>query len=455
MDITSQLKEILNNITEESQIASIKRAETDGLDLNRGLIPLSESYYNLNEIKDQLSDAIEKKKLNQIPLSIQQKFHKDLNAVAKRILDLTNGSDEIVNIANDIESIYVDLYHSRLSTISDEHLGYDKKMNQLKYLITEAKNLQKELKAGLEQKIKVEELATEIETKTNEIEIVLSDMKAKNDSATDINIKIIETQTQVNTHYAEIAANEKIVKDLLAEVRSSDSIIKKIEVDSKKFADEIDSYQETIENVSEDAKKAVTKNTKDTEDLIFNLQELENQIKDQIQKATGYSLFTSFQTRQENISRNKSKWLLYIGVLIALSIGLAGFIGFTHSTHDLAFYLKLSISLPLIFAISFCTVQYSRERKLEEEYAFKSNISISLVPYKELIEKLSTTDEQKQRYTTFLIESISRVFTSPTEKVFGGDEHITGPEQALKNLTNTMEAIMKPIEPVLKALNKK
>src|SRR5438874_3995807 len=37
-------------------------------------------------------------------------------------------------------------------------------------------------------------------------------------------------------------------------------------------------------------------------------------------------------------------------------------------TYNAAFYLKLSISVPLIYAIAFCNVQYSRERRLEEEY---------------------------------------------------------------------------------------
>lgn len=46
--------------------------------------------------------------------------------------------------------------------------------------------------------------------------------------------------------------------------------------------------------------------------------------------------------------------------------------------YNAAFYLKLSISIPLIYAIAFCNLQYSLERKLEEEYAFKSSVSSPL-----------------------------------------------------------------------------
>ena len=65
-------------------------------------------------------------------------------------------------------------------------------------------------------------------------------------------------------------------------------------------------------------------------------------------------------------------------------------------------------------------MQYSRERRLEEEYAFKSNISISLIPYQELVEKLVSKDDKEQRkeYATFIMNTINKVFTSPTEEIF-------------------------------------
>ena len=115
-----------------------------------------------------------------------------------------------------------------------------------------------------------------------------------------------------------------------------------------------------------------------------------------------------------------------LGVLVIVSIALSCWIMTSKEVLSVAFYLKLSISIPLIYAISFCTVQYSRERKLEEEYAFKSNISISLDPYQELVGrlmKLGVTDPEQAKleqakFTAFIIESINKVFTSPTDRVF-------------------------------------
>jgi hypothetical protein len=104
--------------------------------------------------------------------------------------------------------------------------------------------------------------------------------------------------------------------------------------------------------------------------------------------------------------------------------------------------------LPLIYAIAFCNVQYSRERKLEEEYAFKSNVSISLVPYQELVEKIVASDEkdERSRYATFIMDSISKVFTSPTDKVFDHGEKQKGISQ------KTIKQLLEMFEPILKGL---
>ena len=81
---------------------------------------------------------------------------------------------------------------------------------------------------------------------------------------------------------------------------------------------------------------------------------------------------------------------------------------------------KLSISLPIIYAIWFCSVQYSRERRLEGEHAFKASISISLDASRELVEKLIVRDkpEKMPKCTAVIIESVGRVFTLPTEIAF-------------------------------------
>lgn len=103
--------------------------------------------------------------------------------------------------------------------------------------------------------------------------------------------------------------------------------------------------------------------------------------------------------------------------------------------------IQLSLTIQLGFAITFCTVQYSRERRLEEEYAFKSSISVSLNPYRDLVhsilEKNGNVDQNK--YTDFVIDSVRNVFTPPTDKVFDTEKKPSGLTR--KTLKETAELL--------------
>jgi chromosome segregation ATPase len=187
--------------------------------------------------------------------------------------------------------------------------------------------------------------------------------------------------------------------------------------------------------------------------LVSQLDELEGRIKDSIDKATGYTLFHSFQKRQLDIADSKRFWGYMLGALVLVSLCASGvFIWSLQYVHEYnaAFFLKLSISIPLIYGIAFCNVQYARERRLEEEYAFKSNISISLDPYQKLVAGSvdKTKPEELAKYTAFLIDSVNRVFTSPTERIF--EDHSADKTSAEK----LIKALGGFIDPLVKALKK-
>ena len=66
-----RLWEILTTLTEESKRAALAKCVELGLDTNRGEVPLDESYINLNSAVIILKDAIEQRKLIQLPITIQ------------------------------------------------------------------------------------------------------------------------------------------------------------------------------------------------------------------------------------------------------------------------------------------------------------------------------------------------------------------------------------------------
>jgi hypothetical protein len=183
--------------------------------------------------------------------------------------------------------------------------------------------------------------------------------------------------------------------------------------------------KETLDAIEKKAGTVVIENETKTAERFAELLKLEDIIREKIRLATNFQLFHAFSTRQEAIAKGKEFWrssLFYcVGASFVLSSAFIVYLFCAHPTYNAAFYLKLAISIPIIYAIHFCSTQYSKERQLEEEYAFKGNISVSLEPYRELVEKLIQKDDpaEASKYSDFVISSIEKVFTSPTQQILG------------------------------------
>ena len=439
--------EILTTLTEESQQAALLKCAELGLDTNRGFVSLDESFINLNEIRTTLIDAIEKKKLIQLPITVQKLLIANLEAISRYQVGLITGTDEVVNLANSIEQLNTAIWQYGLHNLSDEVLGYQTKLNQLKNLELEAKDLKRTLDAGIKSKVALEALLGDITVQGEEAKKVAIAATTASNSANDELGKILDAGQKAAALLTVIQQNEISATQQLAIANASVAGIAAHEQKITEFFGRINEYRTAIDTVEDEAKKSVKTNKEETNTLVSKLVALEGQIKEQLQKATGVSLFHSFGTRQEALSKSKKMWLWIIAGLVVASIVLTIYVLKTTTDMNIEFFLKLSMSLPLIFAFAFCSVQYSRERKLEEEYAFKSNISISLVPYQELVEKLVTNNQpgEREKYTAFIIDSITKVFTSPTEKIFHPEDKQKTSSDSIKQVTSLVETIGKAL----------
>jgi len=264
---------------------------------------------------------------------------------------------------------------------------------------------------------------------------------------------------------ATIEQTDRNATQLLAKTNASNAEVVAIEPKIKEFFGEIKSARETLEELQKLSETTVASNKAKAEEvisghdaeaakLISKLKELEDQIGEQIKKATGFSLFHSFQTRQEALRASSRFWMKALAGALCLALAAAVYLIFElrNAPVNGIFFLRLALSIPLFYAVGFCTVQYGRERRLEEEYAFKANISISLDPYQQLVKKLVKDDNsaEREKYTAFIIDSITKVFTSPTDKIFdSAEKEKAGPKlsnRTLKQLFELMGAFLKEIK---------
>jgi hypothetical protein len=442
--MTDQIWEKLNSLTGDAQNAAIAKAKELNFDLNKGFISFDESLINLNADVATLRDAIEKRKLQQLPLSIQKLLHDDLEKISRFLAGLISGTDEVINLVESIEALHTNIWKLGIEKLSDEYLGYQTKINQIKNLEVELGKLRTDFEQGIATKAELDTVLTSAKQVSDSLTTQLDELKQIVGKASKDGENATEIEKQAATSLKVIQSNQETIAGQLSSTTTSAGEISSQEKKIKEFYQEIDQYRTSINDTTETAGTTLKKNHDDVKDLMKELKELKEQIKEQLEQATGYGLFGSFQTRQKAVARAKMFWAVAIVALLLISV--AGTIWIATSTTDFkatAFYIKLSLSIPLVFAIGFCAVQYSTERQLEEEYAIRSNISFSLMPYQGLVEKLVNMEDatEKAKYSTFIIESITKVFASPTDKVFKSSSDRSN--KSLKEMTTMIKSMMR------------
>jgi hypothetical protein len=554
-DFLSRVWSICTTLTDEAMGVASARAKELGFDPNRGLVPLPESFINLSSAGSIIEDAIEKQKLVQLPITVQRELLANLETISKSLQGLASGVDEVVNLTTAIEALNTAIWKYGLHNLSDQVLGYQKKLNQLKnqeLQISKVVTLLEGASGAIE---KANAAAAETEQQKNSALALLEQVKQSAVASTSLLEQVKDVSTKAGAFFATIQQNEKQSGELTAAIKTANNELFALDGSVRKFYGEVDEYRRKITKTSDDASKLITAsesavkkltedttakteetiatlladsktaieelrtavddavktsdassktavdtltakidakiaqdeesfsnltsatkanittsqtaadgkltealnalstsssnlvsqsqeklteleqklalrseetieaNQKKTQELIAELAKLKDQIREQIQQATGFQLFGAFQSRQNEIAKSKNIWVYAIAALVVISAGVTIWIAHEaqfYSANNFAFWVKLSLTVPLGFAITFCTVQYGRERRLEEEYAFKSSVSVSLNPYRDLVHSILEKDGQvdQSKYTDFVIGSVTNVFTPPTDKVF-------------------------------------
>jgi DNA repair exonuclease SbcCD ATPase subunit len=557
-DFLRQIWSISTTLTEEALGRAMDKAKESGFDLDRGIIPLRESFINLSSARFILEDAIEKQKLVQLPITVQKELLSNLQAISRSLLGLTDGVDEIVNLTNGIEILNAAIWKYGLHNLSDQVLGYQKKLNHIKNLEVQLSKATTELEATQTAAERSIANASEIEQKKTEVLALLGQIQQHSTASIELLDQLKDTEAKASTLHLAIQQQEKQSGELTSGIKTSNNELLALDASIRKFYGEVEEHRNKINQTNEEAaslirnseasvkkliedtttsvnttvealqetqrtlteelteringeasesKEAISKvsanahseiadlrttlestqqlsleevgsscsklvadtttkigeleeklnaravetieaNRERTDQLLEELSKLKEQIREQIQQATGFRLFGAFQSRQNEILKGKNGWAWAIAALVLISAGVTVWIAHeaqSYNVNSFAFYVKLSLTIPLAFAITFCTVQYSRERMLEEEYAFKSSISVSLNPYRDLIHSILEKDHvvDQTKYADFIIDTVRNVFTPPTDKVFDASKKSNLTEKTFKKTAEIIGAGIK------------
>ena len=262
MDTIEELYKALTPITQDLRrkiLAKCKEADFDG---NIGQVPLDESLINLIEIKSILIDAIEKKKLVQLPITIQKQLALSLTEITKFTEGIFGGTNHVENIVNAIEKINVLVWQYGFHNLSDQILGYLNKMNEIKKMQTELTATKDAADGTIQKKTEIEKMIAIHAQLVDGLRDRVTGLEEKEGKITEVLKGCGEKANEIDN--LKKAVDESVVKvgEALKSSESAEGKIREIEKEGIEFSGKIKDYIETVEDVTKKAEVAQENATK-------------------------------------------------------------------------------------------------------------------------------------------------------------------------------------------------
>lgn len=407
------------------------------------------------EIKPSLEEQLEKSnseaaKLIQELETKKSEYHDLLEDLNKQ----KEGIQSILSEINNTKQTFIDNIDKKLKEYSDKFIEVNSEIGTLKSdteetfktLDSEYNELINKYKTDANEKLEemtsnVNEMTNKLNKENDEFEKFLLDNKTAYEQQYE-KIKTLVSQYQASTTESLTSINAR-----LDESTNNAANIKKMDAEMKAYKSSVDEYVNKMDATTEAIEERVKVYNERTQKIIEQNNEQTAEISRQLELATGAGLFAAFKKRKDELEIGQWVWLVILGVSIFIFIAFSCWLVVEFQKIDwnnvnwfVDIFLKITASTPILYLVAFVTDRYAKERRLLEEYAFKSTISLALKPYFDMVSSNQITDEERG----FLIKSIENIFTTPTDKVYRTKEcqnkvdiaHLTELTENVKNLEN-------------------
>lgn len=445
-------KAIYNLITNES-FTGIPEKINNSISKNgwavaeRNEVTLEEVIEELPNLVDVVKQNIEDGSLDLLPMNVRQQILSILQAINGVLSSIYQNQQQFPALQDQFQALKQQIYIYRIDFTARKIPRYKEKIREYDNLVSKLKRVSTFLGEAQKTQEVIEVYANDIKEISNKSKRGIEDVGKNKD---EINLLRKETKSLLQD-VEEAASVIKAQKDNIIvisdEVKDSRSEIKSVESEVKTVQKNIDSNLKQYEKRILDAETTIKSFENRTNLIIEKNQEQQVEIDNQLQKAVGVSLFSTFETRKSDLNESLNNWLKAIAILVVILVLLSGWIAidlYQEKISWIAVLVKLAISFPLIYSLIFLSSRYTKERRLVEEYAFKSTISLALSPYADLVKKVED-DGVDSKYRDFLISSIQNIFSVPTDKAFGFTK-----EPKNSSSENTTESIGKVLDLVEK-----
>lgn len=334
--------------------------------------------------------------------------------IADNLINILNYLESPANLYSYIENLKIILRTYNIRNFSENLIQFEEEIDEIKKLRIE---LEEVLSESNELKEEISNKNNKINNLHNEADEILDGIKENFKNISNefdklsensnkvklLNDELEEIKGTADSHLADIIdfrtkseSNQKLIDNFATKIQDRDKRLTELE-------------QKIIEN-----DKALSKYEEERETLLKEAEALIESAKTALNYKTAEGLSASFseQYKNSNKTRISAGWI--IGASVCLFITLVLGIWFLHNiSEDNKWYFivgrLLLLPMPIIGAI-FCANQYTKQKNITEDYAYKTVIAKSIVGFSEQLKKNSTDNSE---YITYIAKALEEIHKDP------------------------------------------
>lgn len=347
-----------------------------------------------------------------------------------------------VNYLPQFEALKILLRSYNVRSFSERQIEFENEIEetrkiklQLQQELVEVKKIKEDID---ENNSIIEEDIENSNTKLTEIETQLSEIIKKKDELIEQSESLEEINTEVTSIKEKATENLEEIVNSMTESKSNEKLItsfaNKVQERDKRL-DELE--QNTVEN-----NKKLIEYDKERISILSESKKLIESAKKALNYKTAEGISASFQTQYEksnDISLIRG-WI--IGAIICLlgTIGLGVWILQTAPDEIGLIIGRISLlPLPIVGAI-FCANQYTKQKNIIEDYAYKMVLSKAIVGFSEQLKKNGS--ETNEEYIHYVKTALEEIHKDPLRKRDKSKEN-KNETPHLKDLVDVAERIIK------------
>lgn len=334
--------------------------------------------------------------------------------IADNLINILSYLESPTNLYNYIENLKIILRTYNIRNFSENLIQFEEEIDDIKSTkieLEEVLAISNELEEKIiEKSYEIDKLYDEADEKfekvqekfkeiKNELELISKEteiVSGLNEDLEEIKEKAESNLTEITDIRTKSESNQKLIENFATKVQDRDNRLTELE-------------QKIIEN-----NKALLKYEDERKALLKEAEALIESAKTALNYKTAEGLSASFSEQYKNSNKTwiSAGWI--IGAIFCLLITLGLGIWILHNINeDNKWYFIvgrfLLLPMPIIGAI-FCANQYTKQKNITEDYAYKTVIAKSIVGFSEQLKKNSTDNSE---YITYIAKALEEIHKDP------------------------------------------